>query len=239
VLMMWESAWRLYDPGDIRFDEALIVAVVGLIVNLGSAALLGHDHDHGHDGHDHGGDHDHHEHERDPNDHGHDHGHGHGGGEHPERGHHQDLNLRAAYLHVLADALTSVLAIVALLGGRMLGWSFLDPLMGIVGALVILRWSWGLLASAGGVLLDAAPGTATLKRAREALEAIDDVKVADLHLWSLSPGRLACVASVVTHTPRPVEDYHQAVERATGAAHVTIEIRHCVSSEDEGLRAVY
>jgi cation diffusion facilitator family transporter len=218
LLMFWESAWRLLDPGDIRFDQALGVAVIGLVVNIGCALLLGHDHDH--EAHDHDHDQDHEAHD------------------HHDGAHHADLNIRAAYLHVLADALTSLLAIAALLGGRTFGWSFLDPLMGIVGGLVILKWSWGLLRTAGQVLLDSAPGVAPLERARRALEAMDDVRVADLHLWALAPGRLACVASVVTHEPRPVEEYHAVLRAATGAHHVTVEVRHCDSGDDEELRAV-
>ncbi len=215
ALMMAESVWRMLDPGDIRFEEALVVAAIGLVVNIGCALLLGHGHDHGHD---HGAA-DHANHDPHDEDHGHHHGH--------------DLNLRAAYLHVLADALTSLLAIGALLGGRAFGWSFLDPLMGVVGGLVILKWSSSLLRSAGQVLLDFAPDEKSLAAAREGLESIDDVRVADLHLWTVAPGRLACVASIVTHTPRPVAEYHQAVHGATGAAHVTIEVRHC-ESEHEG-----
>jgi len=225
VLMLWESAWRLLDPGDIQFDQALGVAVIGLLVNIGCALLLGHDHDHHHDHEQgHGGGHEDHDHDHDHHD-----GQGH---------HHADLNLRAAYLHVLADALTSLLAIAALLGGRTFGWSFLDPLMGVVGGLVILKWSAGLLRTAGGVLLDSAPGLAPLERARAALEAVDDVRVADLHLWALAPGRLACVASVVTHTPRRAEEYHEVLREATGAHHVTVEVRPCGSGEDEQRRAV-
>ncbi len=207
ILMGLESVQRLFAPESIRFNEAILVAIIGLAVNLVSAWLLqgGHDHHHHH---------------------------------HHEDHHHHDHNLRAAYLHVLADALTSLLAIAALLGGRTFGWSFLDPLMGIVGGLVILKWSWGLLRTAGQVLLDSAPGVAPLERARRALEAMDDVRVADLHLWALAPGRLACVASVVTHEPRPVEEYHAVLRAATGAHHVTVEVRHCDSGDDEELRAV-
>lgn len=217
VLMIVESSWRLLDPGDIRFEEALVVAVIGLLVNIGSALLLGHGHGHAEsDRPDRDGD-DTHEHE--------DHGHEHHGHEHGHHGH--DLNLRAAYLHVLADALTSLLAIGALLGGRAFGWSFLDPLMGIVGGLVILKWSASLLSSAGRVLLDFAPSERCLTAARDALESIDDVRVVDLHVWTLAPGRLACIASIVTHVAKPAAEYQEALHRATGASHVTVEVRLC------------
>src|SRR5262249_39700711 len=134
LLIGYESAIRLFNPVSIRFDEAMLVAVVGLVVNLISAWLLsGSGHDHAHGYHD-----DHH-------DHGHHHGHGH------------DSNIRAAFAHVAADALTSVLAILALLGGRVYGWTWLDAIIGIVGALVILRWSYGLIMSSAATLLDTVP----------------------------------------------------------------------------------
>ena len=135
LLIGWESLVRLVQPVPISFEQAILVATIGLAVNLLSAWLLRDDHAH------------HHHH------HGHDHAHGHG----------QDNNLRAAYLHVLADALTSILAIVALLLGRSYGWYWADPIMGVVGALVISRWSWGLIRDAGGVLLDTVPADAKLE----------------------------------------------------------------------------
>lgn len=139
----WESVGRLLTPQSVAFGEATLVAVVGLAVNLVSALLLGGGHHH-HGHHDHG--HDHHDHDHAHHDHDHDHG---------RAGRHHDNNLRAAFVHVLADALTSVLAIVALLAGRFLGWTWLDPLMGLVGAAVIASWSWALMRDTSAVLLDA------------------------------------------------------------------------------------
>ncbi|NBJ12821.1 CDF family Co(II)/Ni(II) efflux transporter DmeF [Microvirga sp. SYSU G3D207] len=147
LLIGYESLMRLMNPVSIQFGEATVVAVIGLAVNLASAWLLAGDH-HGHHYHDHG-----HHHA-----HGHEHNHDHGGQHHHGHGDHHggDTNIRAAYLHVLADALTSVLAIVALLAGRFYAWSWLDPLMGVAGALVIAQWSWGLIRTAGATLLDGA-----------------------------------------------------------------------------------
>jgi cation diffusion facilitator family transporter len=179
-----ESIRRLFEPANVAFGEATIVAVVGLVVNLVSALLLsGGHHGHGHHGHHHGHDHDHgHAHHH----HGHDHG-----------GHHgHDNNLRSAYLHVLADALTSVLAIVALLAGWFLGWTWLDPAMGIVGALVIARWSWGLMRDTSAVLLDATDDHVAAE-VRELVEQPGDARIADLHVWRVGPEAHAAIVSVV------------------------------------------
>lgn len=170
-----ESALRLADPGRVAFGEATIIAVVGLLVNLASAALLSGGHHHRHPGHDH---------------HGHDH-HGHG-----HHGHGQDNNLRAAYIHVIADALTSVLAIVALLAGRYLGWVWLDPAMGVVGAIVIARWSWMLMRDTASVLLDMAdPHLAD--EIRDCIETPGDARIADLHIWQIGPDAHAAIVEVV------------------------------------------
>jgi cation diffusion facilitator family transporter len=169
LLIGYESVLRLAAPVAIRFDEAIAVAVLGLIVNLASAWLL---HDSGHHGHELHRDH----HGVEDHDHGHRHVHD-----------HRDHNLRAAYLHVLA--LTSILAIAGLLAGRVYGWFWMDPLMGIVGALVIARWSWGLLRDAGAVLLDAVPDGTLPEKIRCMLERGGD-RVADLHLWRVGPGHL-------------------------------------------------
>jgi len=214
VWMAWESLARFYAPVTIHYAEAMAVAVFGLAVNLASAWLLGHGqhHDHAHPPHDH--DHEH--------DHGNDHDHGHA------RDHgHVDHNLRAAYLHVLADALTSVLAIVALGGGLLFGWAFLDPLMGIVGALVIGRWAWGLARDSAGVLLDAEDHGAVAAEIRRIVEAEPDHELADLHVWRVGPASCACIVSLVTHTPQPVENYRQRLAGITGLDHVTIEINQC------------
>lgn len=197
LLVGVESVTRLAHPVDIRFEEAIAVAVVGLLVNLGCALLL-RDHDHHHHHHDH------------------DHDHGHG-----------DHNLRAAYLHVLADALTSVFAIVALLTGRMLGWTWMDPVMGIVGSLVIARWSWGLLRDTSAVLLDGERHDSRREAIVAALEGDSDDRVADLHVWRVGPAHLATIVSVVTHEQRSPDFYRKRLEPFTELAHVTVEVNVC------------
>jgi cation diffusion facilitator family transporter len=186
----FESALRLADPRRVDFGDATIVAAIGLAVNLVSALLLGGGHHH--HGHHHG--HDHHEHDHPAHrDHGH-HAHDHHASDH---GHHRghDNNLRAAYLHVLADALTSVLAIVALLAGRYLGWVWLDPAMGIVGALVIARWSWALLRDTATVLLDATDHRLA-ETVRRRVEAPGDARIVDLHVWQVGPAAYAAIVEV-------------------------------------------
>ena len=194
-----ESAARLANPTQVAFGEATLVAVVGLFVNLASAALLsgGHGHDHHH----------HHHH------HAHEHGHHHHGA---------DNNLRAAYLHVLADALTSVLAIVALLAGRYLGWVWLDPAMGIVGAIVIARWSWSLMRDTAAVLLDTTdPHLA--EEIRDCVEGPGDLRIVDLHVWQVGPGAHAAILDVAG--PRPAAEIRKRLEPVHELAHVTIEVR--------------
>ncbi|MBS3935267.1 MAG: CDF family Co(II)/Ni(II) efflux transporter DmeF [Sulfuritalea sp.] len=204
VWMAWESMTRLRAPVEIHYVEAMIVACFGLAVNLASVWLLGggrHAHGHEHD----------HSHDR-------------------ERGHaHVDHNLRAAYVHVLADALTSVLAIVALGGGMLFGWAFLDPLMGIVGAFLIGRWAWSLARDAAGVLLDAEDHGAIAAEIRRIVEAEPDHELADLHVWRVGPASRACIVSLVTHAPLPLETYRRRLAGIAGLDHVTIEINHCRS----------
>lgn len=151
-------------------------------------------------------------------DHDHDHDHEHG---------HVDHNHRAAYLHVLADALTSVLAIVALGGGMLFGWAFLDPVMGIVGAIVVGRWAFGLARDSAGVLLDAEDHGEVAAEVREIIGALPDHEVADLHLWRIGPASRACILSLVSHTPLAVEEYRARLSAIHGLDHVTIEINQC------------
>ncbi len=205
LFIAYESVERLINPLDISFTEAMVVAVMGLIVNLVSAFLL-------HGGHHHGHDHGHH--------HGHDqhHGHSHDGADH---------NLRAAYLHVLADALTSVAAIVALAAGRFLGWGWMDPIMGVVGALVIAKWAIGLLRDTGKVLVDVAPAP-LVESVRQRLEQQHGEHVSDLHLWRVGPGHYAAVVSVLSHADAPSsEDYKLLLEDVPGLSHVTVEVTRC------------
>ncbi len=205
-----ESVKRLLEPTTVAFGEATIVAVVGLAVNLVSALLLGaghHHHGHDHHGHDHHHDHDHH----------HEHHHGHHGVHNSG-----DNNLRSAYMHVLADALTSILAIVALLAGRMFGWVWLDPVMGLVGAAVIARWAWTLMRDTAGVLLDATDEHVAAE-VRELLEAPGDARICDLHVWRVGPQAHAAIVSVVggldaAEVRRRLAPVHEL-------AHLTVEAR--------------
>ncbi len=218
LVMAVESALRLMNPVSIAYTEAMIVAALGLGVNLVSALLLGH-------GHDHGGGHEH-EHE-----HGHDHDHDHDHGDDHAKTHHTDHNLRSAYMHVLADALTSVLAIAALFAGHWLGWAWMDPAMGIVGGIIIGRWAIGLLRDTGRVLLDTDPMPELSARIRRTLEAQDDDQVTDLHVWRVGPGHLAVIVSLATHHPRPAKHYKALIASLIDSSHVTIEVNACNDSD--------
>ena len=213
LLIGWESLMRLANPVEISFEQAIAVAVAGLCVNLLCAWLLRDDHSHHHHGHGH-----HHTH------HGHDHSH---------HGHARDNNLHAAYLHVLADALTSILAIVALLAGRSYGWLWADPAMGVVGALVIARWSWGLIRDSGSVLLDRIPDDEDLPgEIREALETDTD-RIADLHVWQVGPGHHAAIISLVSSDPAAPSDYKARLAEIHELSHITVEVERV----NAGLRA--
>ena len=203
-MMALESGMRLIEPQAIHYSEAIGVAVAGLVVNLVCGAML-HDHHHDHDDAD--------EHDQD---HGHDHEHG-----------HHDHNLRAAYFHVLADALTSLFAIVALVAGKYAGWTWLDPVVGILGALVIARWAWGLLRDSGHILLDAAADEETQAAITRAIESDADNRIADLHVWQLGPRLYAASLSVVTHQPRPPQHYKRLLQEIPLLAHVVVEVNRC------------
>jgi cation diffusion facilitator family transporter len=201
-----ESVVRLARPEPIDFKFALIVAVVGLVVNLVCAFLLEGAGGHSHAGHDHGHDHDH------------DHDHGiHG----------QDLNLRAAYVHVLTDAFTSVLAIVALMAGLWAGWTWLDPVMGLAGALVIGVWAWGLVKDSARVLLDREMDSPLVGQVRKAIESDGDAQVADLHVWRVGRDRYACIACVVADDPLAPDVYRARLTALPTIAHATIEVNAC------------
>lgn len=211
LLMLWESMHRLFVPVAIAFDKALLVTAAGLAVNLASAAILLRGHDHHQ--HDHCHDHD---------DDGHQHGHG---DDH-------DHNLRGAILHVLADVATSVLALAALFGGKLFGAVWLDPVIGMLGAVMILRWARGLIRDTGMVLLDHQAPAVVRDAVRQAIEAEADTRVADLHVWSVAPGRYATVASVVTHHPRPPDHYKALLHKVRlpaglGLVHPVIEVWRC------------
>ena len=196
LLIVAESLERFFVPRSIQYDQALIVAVIGLLVNLLSAWLLGdgtlHSHDHDHD--------------------------------HDSPHEHQDLNLRAAYLHVLADAATSVLAIVALLGGKYGNWGWLDPLMGVVGAALIGLWSISLIRVTSIVLLDREMDHPLVAEIRETLEADGHSRVSDLHVWRVGRSRFACLALIETREPRTAADYRQQLQTHEELAHITIEV---------------
>ncbi len=207
LLMAWESVERLLSPVPVAFSQAIAVAVLGLAVNAVSALVLTlgeRPHD-GHDG----------EPSARPADHAHDHGHDH------------DHNLRSAYLHVLADAVTSLLAIGALLGGALLGWRFLDPLIGIVGAAVITRWSVGLLRESGHVLLDRQAPEPLLSSIRGAIEARPGDRVSDLHVWRISPDGWSAIVSVVSDDPLSPDGYRALLPEGLDLAHVNVEVLPC------------
>ena len=195
-----ESTSRLISPVRVDFGDAIVVAVLGLMVNLVSAFMLGHGHQHHH----------------------HHHGHEHGEHEHHGHDHHHDHNLRAAYLHVLADALTSVLAIFALVCGRYLGWVWLDPAMGIVGSLVIARWAWTLMRQTAAVLLDTTDRQ-LLERIKDAVEGEGDAIVTDLHVWRIGPGARAAIVSATGSAS--VGDVRGRIHAVSAFAHLTIEVR--------------
>ena len=199
VLIGWEGVVRLANPVPISFNQALAVAIVGLVVNLVSAWLLNdapsHHHDHGH----------HHDHHSD----------------HSSSA--KDNNLRAAYFHVLADALTSVLAIVALALGRSYGWLWADPVMGVIGALVILRWSWRLIRESGNVLLDATTeGAKVHEEIGEALAGSEDT-IADLHVWQIGPGHFSAIVSLATQSPKDSSFYKAKLSHIHELSHLTVE----------------
>ncbi len=204
VLVVWQSVAHLLTPQPIAFDQAIPIAVVGLLVNLGSAWILG-----GGPGMDAG---------HDP-----DHGHVHARGHH----HHVDQNLRAAYVHVLADALTSMLAIGALVLGRFAGWTWLDPVAGIVGALVIANWSYGLMRQSGRTLLDWSSDQALEAKVRAAIEGEGDNEISDLHLWKIGPVHYGAIVSVVTHHGRNPDHYKDLLRDIDQLGHVTVEVQPC------------
>ena len=216
LLIAYESVVRLTQPIPIDFNQAIVVAAVGLVINVVCAWLL--KDDHAHHGHHHG----HHQHDSERGDNcGHD--------DHHAPGMSRDNNLRAAYIHVLADALTSVLAIVALLVGSSYGWLWADPLMGVVGALVIARWSWGLIRDSGSVLLDAsAEGEEVQLEIREAM-APTGSKVTDLHVWQVGPGHFAAIVSLTAPEPKEPSHYKALMAQIHELSHVTVEIQRQVT----------
>ena len=199
LVMLVESMQRIYEPHTIQFNEAIIVASIGLLVNVISAWLLKDDHSHSHKhGHTADDDHDHHDH-----------------------------NLRAAYAHVLADAITSVLAITALIAGKYLGWNWLDPIMGIVGAIIITRWAYGLIKETSPLLLDASIAEDYKASITQAIERDADNEIADIHVWKVGANDYAAIISIVTHMPNTTEHYKALLKDFDKLSHITIEINKC------------
>ena len=197
LLIAWESVGRFINPVPIAFKEAIPIAALGLGVNLLSAWLLQDEHDHDHD-------------------------HGHM----PAHDHQRDLNLRSAYVHVLADAAVSILAVIGLSIAWALGWLWIDAAMGIIGAAVISNWAFGLMRDAGAVLLDVGPDAEIVRSVRERLENGSD-RVADLHLWRVGPGHNAVIATIVSHVPQAPSFYKERLANIPNLSHVTIEVERC------------
>ena len=242
VAMVVESCLRIVSPEPISFGPALAIAALGLVVNFASAAVLGHggharaaaddaahhdhhgheDHARPHDGHEHHGhdDHEHHGHEHHAHEH---HAHEHHGHAH---GHH-DMNLRSAYVHVLADAFTSVLAITALAAGLWLGWTWLDPVMGIVGAGVIAWWCKTLIRDSARVLLDREMDSPIVQQIRSAIESDGDAEIADLHVWRVGRASHAAVMTVVAERPFAPDAYRSRLGGIASLMHVSVEVNRC------------
>jgi cation diffusion facilitator family transporter len=211
LLIGYEAVSRFLDPVPIAFNEAIPIAALGLLVNIASAWLLagGHHHDHGHS-HGHSHDHDH------DDDHDHD---------HADDMHHRDNNMRAAIVHVMADAAVSVLVIAGLILARTFGWLWMDPLAGFIGALVIASWSVALIRDTGAILLDRTPDPGMAEKVRLAIESDGD-RVTDLHLWRLGPGHLGAIVSVATSAQREASHYRQRLAHFHDLSHVTVEVLH-------------
>src|ERR1700716_76450 len=198
LLMAGESVHRFFAPLSIHFNEAIGIAVLGLAVNLVCALVLTHAHD-----------------QANPHDKGH-------------RHQHHDLNLRAAYLHVLADAFTSVTAISALLAGKFLAWTWLDPAVGILGSGVVMSWAYTLIRDTGGILLDRTPASSDLpEEIRRAIETDGDSIVTDLHVWQVGVGKFAAIVSIFAHEPKSSDEYREVLREQEGLVLVTIETQHC------------
>jgi cation diffusion facilitator family transporter len=218
VVMVAGSVERIILPQPIHYQEAIVIAIVGLVVNIVCALILGkaHHHDHGHS-------------------------HGHSGDHHHDASQHHDLNLKSAYVHVIADTATSVLAIVALAGGWMYGWSWLDPLMGIVAAIVVAVWAKGLIVETGKVLLDREMDHPVVDEIRAAVETgadAGDTRITDLHVWRVGKNAYSCALAVVTHdrglTPNDVRRLFAVHEEIV---HSTIEIHCCPGALGSGTAA--
>jgi cation diffusion facilitator family transporter len=200
LLMAGESVHRIFVPLTIHFNEAIGIACVALTVNLVCAWLLNVDHHHEHDGED----------------------------QYRHHAHGHDLNLRAAYLHVLADAFTTLLAIIALTSGKFFGWAWLDPVVGFVGSGVVFSWAYGLVRDTSGILLDRTPASSDLPdEIRRAVEGEGDSIVTDLHVWQVGAGKFAAIVSIVAHAPKSCEEYRALLSEHVELVHLTIEMQQC------------
>jgi cation diffusion facilitator family transporter len=220
-MMVVGSVERILSPQPIQFREAIAVAIVGLAVNIICAMILGKAHSH---------------------DHGHDDAHAHGHNRSDDHGPHHDLNLKSAYLHVIADATTSVLAIVALIGGWIYGWSWLDPVTGIVGAILVAMWAKGLIVDTGKILLDREMDHPVVEEIREVVETGADAgetRIADLHVWRVGKKVYSCALTVVTHDASlTAADIRQRLAVHEEIVHSTIEIHWCPDSSSQQGAAV-
>ena len=205
LIMVWESVHRFVNPVEIIFNQAIFVAVLGLVVNGISMFILRVDDSH-------------HIHED----------------YHPEHAHYHDHNLKSAYLHVMADALTSLLAIFALLTGKFFGFIWMDPAMGILGAILVARWSIGLLRSTGGILLDRQGPETMRHNIIKSIEVDNDSRVSDLHFWSIGPNVYSLVMAVVASEPSTPDEYKDRIPKNLGLEHISIEIHECSSAVAEG-----
>ena len=200
LMMAWGSVDRLIHPVSIAFNQAIFVAIIGLIVNGVSVFILGHEENHD--------------------------------DEHEHFDHHHDHNLRSAYFHVLADALTSILAIIALMAAKYFGLIWMDPLMGIVGAILVCQWSLGLLRATSSILLDRQGSVEFKTKIKKSIENAGDNLVADLHLWAIGPNIYGVIISIVTHNPEPPAYYKKLLPTDLGLAHVTVEVHQCPDKEN-------
>jgi cation diffusion facilitator family transporter len=209
VFMVVESVKRLFRPLVIHYNEAIAIAAVGLIVNLVSALLLKDSHHHGH------------------------------GHENTSHSHENDINLKSAYIHVLADAATSVLAIIALTAGKLWGAAWLDPVMGIMGSAVIAQWAYGLIQQTQVILLDKEPEDSDLNQEiRKSIESDGDSVITDLHIWQVGSNKFAAIISLVAHHPKSLEAYKAPLKEHEELVHVTVEIHQCEDDHEEKAHAL-
>lgn len=224
LMMAWESVERLINPTEIAFNSAILVAIIGLVVNGTSVFILGDNHSHGH-GHGHSHEHHHHDEHEHKHSHGHEHAHEHQDETHTHHHseHHHDHNLRSAYLHVMADALTSVTAIIALLAAKYFGWIWMDPIMGIVGSILVAKWSMGLLKQTSSSLLDHQAPEQIVDSVRHTVEHHEAIAITDLHVWSIGPNIYSVIIAVLSSDQNAAASIRSQLD-SDQFPHVTIEV---------------